>query len=55
VYKFKCTFLAKDSGEYLYYTFQVTVEDNPEVETIELTSPIRESVSHQVIIENPTD
>jgi len=55
VYKFKCTFLAKDSGEYLFYTFQVTVEDNPEVETIELTSPIRESVSYQVIIENPTD
>jgi len=55
VFKFKCTFLAKDSGEYLFYTFQVTVEDNPEVETIELTSPIRESVSYQVIIENPTD
>ena len=55
VYKFKCTFLAKDSGEYLFYTFQVTVEENPEVETIELTSPIRESVSYSIILENPTD
>ena len=36
VYKFKSTFMAKDSGEYLFYTFQITVEDNPEVETIEL-------------------
>lgn len=55
VYKFKSTFVAKDSGEYLYYTFQVTVEDNPEVEPIELVSPIRESVAYSIIIENPTD
>ena len=31
------------------------MEDNAEVETIELESPIRESVSQSVIIENPTD
>ena len=55
VYRFKSTFTAQDSGEYLYYTFQITVEDNAEVETIELESPIRESVSQSVIIENPTD
>lgn len=31
------------------------MEENPEVETIELTSPIRESVSYSIILENPTD
>ena len=55
MYKFKSTFKAKDSGEYLFYTFQITVEDNPEVETLVLESPIRESVSQSVILENPTD
>lgn len=55
VYKFKTTFKAKDSGEYLFYTFQITVEDNSEVETIVLESPIRESVTQSIIIENPTD
>ena len=55
VYKFKSTFMAKDSGEYLFYTFQITVEDNPEVETLVLESPIRESVTASIIIENPTD
>lgn len=55
VYKFKSTFTAKDSGEYVFYTFQITVEDNSEAEIIELFSPIRESVSQPVIIENPTD
>lgn len=55
VYKFKTTFKAKDSGEYLFYTFVITVEDNSEVETILLESPIRESVTQSIIIENPTD
>ena len=31
------------------------MEDNSEVERIELESPIRESVSASIIIENPTD
>ena len=31
------------------------MEDNSEVETIDLSSPIRESVSHSIIIENTTD
>lgn len=55
VYKFKSTFTAKDSGEYCFYNFAITVEDNSEVETIELFSPIRQSVSQSIIIENPTD
>ena len=54
-YKFTATFKAADSGEYIFYNFQVTVEDNPDVETIELVSPIRESVSEAIMIENPTD
>ncbi len=54
-YKFTSTFKAKDSGEYIFYNFTITVEDNSEVETIDLSSPIRESVSHSIIIENPTD
>ncbi len=54
-YKFTSTFKAKDSGEYIFYNFAITVEDNSEVETIDLSSPIRESVSHSIIIENPTD
>lgn len=55
VYKFTSTFKAKDSGEFIFYTYQITVEDNAEVETFELTSPIRESVSQSIIIDNPTD
>lgn len=54
-YKFTATFKAPDSGEYIFYNFQVTVEDNPDVETIELVSPIRESVSEVIMIENPTE
>ena len=55
VYKFTTTFKAKDSGEYIFYTFAITVEDNSEVEVIELESPIRESVVRSIIVENPTD
>jgi hypothetical protein len=54
-YKFTATFKAPDSGEYIFYNFQVTVEDNPDVETIELVSPIRESVTEVIMIENPTE
>jgi len=54
VQKFKLTFKAKDSGEYVFYQFQITVEENKEVEEIELVSPIRESISHGIVFENPT-
>ena len=54
-YKFKTVFKHEDSDEYIFYTFVITVEDNSEVERIELESPIRESVSASIIIENPTD
>jgi len=54
-YKFKCTFKDNESGEYIFYMFVITVEDNSEVEKIELESPIRESVTASIIIENPTD
>lgn len=54
-YKFKCTFKDSKSDEFIYYTFVITVEDNAEVERIELESPIRESVSASIIIDNPTD
>ena len=54
-YKFKTTFKHESSGEYIFYNFAITVEDNSEVERIELESPIRESVSASIIIENPTD
>lgn len=55
LYKFTATFKQPDSGEYQFYNFEVTVQDNSEVETIELTSPIRESVTQGIVIENPTD
>jgi len=54
-YKFKCTFKDSTSEEFIFYTFVITVEDNSEVERIELESPIRESVTSSIIIENPTD
>ena len=54
VQKFTVTFKAKDSGEYTFYDFQITVEENKEVEEIELVSPIRESITHGIVIENPT-
>lgn len=28
VYKFRVTFLIKDSGEYMFYNFAITVEDS---------------------------
>jgi hypothetical protein len=55
VYKFKLTFLIKESGEYLFYNFAITVEDSTDVEEIQLISPIREVTTHQVALENPTD
>jgi len=45
LYKFKTTFRNQQTGEYQFYDFAITVEDNKDVETFELISPIRESVS----------
>lgn len=55
LYKFRTTFRNQATGEYQFYEFAVTVEDNKDVETFELVSPIRESVSQSIIIENPTE
>lgn len=55
VYKFKLTFLIKESGEYMFYNFAITVDESQEIEEIHLVSPIREVTTHQVCIENPTD
>jgi len=52
--KFKLTFTEQDSGEYQFFQFEIKVEDNKEVEELELVSAIRESISHPVVIENPT-
>ena len=55
VYKFKCTFKHTESGEYIFYKLAITVEDSAAAERVELESPIRESVTATIIIENPTD
>ena len=39
----------------MFFNFQVTVEENTEIERIELISPIREVITHGIVIENPTD
>jgi len=55
LYKFKCTFKHEPTGEFIFYTFEVTVQDNSAAERIDLESPIRESVTASIIIENPTE
>lgn len=54
VYKLTATFKVEATGEYCFYKVNVTVEESSKVEVIELTSPIRESVSHGIVLENPT-
>ena len=54
-YKVKLTFLNETSGEYLSFVLQVQATEADLLETIELQSPIRESISRIVTIENPTD
>lgn len=54
-YKVKLTFLNETSGEYLSFVLNVTATEADLLETIELISPIRESISRIVTIENPTD
>jgi len=54
LYKLTCTFKVEATGEYIYYKVNATVEESSHVENIELISPIRESVSRGIVIENPT-
>jgi hypothetical protein len=54
-YKVKITFMNDSSGEYLSYILQVQVTEPDLLERIELISPIRESISKVITIENPTD
>lgn len=54
VYKFIVNFKEKTTGEYIFYQFQVTVEECKDVEKLELVSAVRESCSHPIVIENPT-
>jgi hydrocephalus-inducing protein len=54
-YKVKLTFLNETSGEFLPFILTVNASEGDLLETIELASPIRESVSRIVTIENPTD
>lgn len=54
-YKVKLTFLNETSGEFLPFILTVNATEGDLLETIELASPIRESVSRIVTIENPTD
>jgi len=54
-YKFTVTFKSQQSGEYVFFVVNVTVEEPALAGTIELTSTVRESVSSIINIENPTD
>ena len=54
-YKVKVTFMNDSSGEYLSYIISVQVSDPDLLDRIELSSPIRESISKVITIENPTD
>ena len=54
LYKFTTTFKVKETGEYMFYNFQVNVAESTDVEKIALESSVRETVSYGVVIENPT-
>ena len=54
-YKVKVTFMNDTSGEYLSYIISVQVLDPDLLDRIELSSPIRESISKVITIENPTE
>jgi hydrocephalus-inducing protein len=45
VYKFNVTFKENTTGEYIFYQFQVTVEESKDLEKVELVSAVRESCS----------
>lgn len=54
-YKVKITFMNESSGEYLSYILAVQVTEPDLLERIDLVSPIRESISKIITVENPTD
>ena len=53
--KFVVTFKNEQTGEYLFYKMNVTATEPDMIDQIELASPIRESISKAITIENPTD
>lgn len=55
VVKFTVSFKEKTTGEYIFYQFAITVEESKDVEKLELVSAVRESCSHPIVIENPTN
>jgi len=54
-YKFTVTFKNESSGEYLQFKVQATATEPELMEAIELVSPVRETMTKVVTIENPTD
>lgn len=55
IYKLVVTFKNETTGEYMFYKINVTSTESDIMDKIELTSPIRESISKSITIENPTD
>ena len=55
VYKLIITFKNESSGEYMFYKMNITSTEPDIIDKIELVSPIRESISKVITIENPTD
>lgn len=49
------SFKEKTTGEYIFYQFAITVEESKDVEKLELVSAVRESCSHPIVVENPTN
>lgn len=54
-FKSTVTFKSEQTGEYVFFAVNVTVEEPAHAGNIELTSTVRESVSSIINIENPTD
>jgi hypothetical protein len=54
-YSFTVTFKAQKTGEYSFFKVNVTVDEPGLLQTIELCSQVRESISQTINIENPTD
>ena len=55
IYKFSVNFKEKTSGEYIFYNFAITVEESKDIEKFVMESCVRESTSHPIVIENPTN
>ena len=53
--KFVVTLKNESTGEYLFYKMNVQATEPDIIDKIELVSPIRDSVSKAITIENPTD